>query len=374
MKIGILTHRLYTNYGGILQNFALQTILKRMGHDVETLDYTASTSIKIKVLSFVKRLLLKMTGKNVPLRGWPTKDEDRVITQNTSQFVKKHISTSEKFPITGIATYAKYHQYDAIVVGSDQVWRGAMIQDIGEFFLKSFGKKTKKVAYAASFGVDNWEFNSKQTSECRKLAKEFAKISVREDSGVTLCDNYLNVNAQHVLDPTMLLNKDDYQKLLNLNSARAKRSCIMVYVLDKSPQKKEIIDWVKKETGLTTLEVMAESSFKEVGKAHLSRCVFPPIEEWICGFRDCDLVVTDSFHGTVFSIIFNKPFISIANSQRGLSRFTSLLKMFNLEDRLISDKSQLTKQMFRPFDYTDVNRIMKEKQVEAYDFLTSALN
>lgn len=373
MKIGILTHPLGTNYGGMLQNYALQTVLKRLGHTPETLHYCLPTSAKIKVLSFCGRLLKRLKGQNVPLRGWPTKDEEDTICQNTRKFIEGNINTTELVPLSKIRFF-KINGYDAFIVGSDQVWRG----DRGythQFFLSDFKDSyVPKISYAASMGVDWWSFNKKDTELCKDLIKEFRAVSVREESAVTLCKEHLCVEAKLVLDPTLLLDSSDYRNLISHTFAKnVPEKYMMIYVLDKSAEKKAIIDSASYTLSLPTHEVMAKSYFGEVGKSRLQDCILPKVEDWIRGFANADYVITDSFHGTVFSIIFNKQFVAIANYERGASRFLSLLKMLGIEDRLVESVEGAKSILNKKIDYTKVNEILTSKKEESIAFLKENL-
>lgn len=378
MKIGILTQSLYTNYGGLLQAFALQFFLKQMGHEVRTVDRPISKiPLLIKVLSIVKRLFIRISfRKSTPIRVWPTSKERKIISQHTNRFVKENIVTTEKIDTWEKFSLLKKHGFEAYVVGSDQVWRPIFSPGVTHYFLGFLDKddKVKRFAYAASFGVDNWEFSSKQTAQCAALAKSFDAISVREDSAVKLCKEYLGVDCIHVLDPTMLLTKEDYIKLVKKDNIPKIKGTLMTYVLDKSSDKKEIIQKVAKELNLILFSVMPNKTFLEAGKENIEDYIFPPVTEWIRGFMDADYIVTDSFHGTAFSIIFNKPFISIGNAGRGMTRFTSLLKMFGLEERLILSSDELTTEKINtPIDFARINQLLKTEQQQAFKFLDKSL-
>lgn len=373
MKVAILTHPLGTNYGGMLQNYALQTVLRRLGHTPETLHYYLPISAKIKVLSLCGRILKKLKGQDVPLRGWPTREEEAVICQNSHAFIRDNINTTELVPLSEIKTFRKIG-YEAFVVGSDQVWRG----DRGythQFFLSDFKDcNVPKIAYAASMGVDWWSFNERDTKECKELIKDFKAVSVREESAITLCKEYLDVDALLVLDPTLLLSSEDYKSLISKTTIQSNnQKYMMVYVLDKSSEKKSIIEAASRKLNLIPFEVMAKNYFGEVGKNGLQSCILPKVEDWIQGFANADYVVTDSFHGTVFSIIFNKQFVAIANHERGAGRFLSLLRMLGLEDRLVESEEDAAALLTKTIDYSNVNEILASKKEESISFLKKNL-
>ncbi|WP_321424486.1 polysaccharide pyruvyl transferase family protein [uncultured Bacteroides sp.] len=377
MKIGILTLPLYTNYGGLLQAFALQTVLKRMGHKPLTVAQPRRISLLRRILSVVKRLGLLMAGhKGIVVRAYPTAKENKIIGWHTDRFIDENISVTEIIDSSGQMSLLKKYGFEAYVVGSDQVWRPDYAPCITNYFLDFLGEKeyVKRIAYAASFGVDNWKLSPKETSKCATLARRFNSISVREDSGVALCKEHLGVGAEQVLDPTMLLSKEDYIDLIEKDNIAPQKGVLMTYVLDKAPEKNTIIQRIATELELNVISVMPRSEFSEVGKKNLEDCVFPPVTEWLRGFWDAEYIVTDSFHGIILSIIFNKPFIAIGNKERGLARFTSLLKKFGLEERLILSPDELKPDYIHtPIDFPKVNVLLKNEQLRAINFLSEAL-
>lgn len=373
MKIGILTHQLHSNYGGILQNFALQKVLTNMGHDVKTIDYVKNLSCSVKFLSLIKRLFLNIFGKSfLPIRGWTYRVEDESITQYTRKFVSHNIKTTKRVSITRIKQFNK--DFDAVIVGSDQVWRYQYLGSyIKEFFLSSFSNVPIKIAYAASFGTDVWEMPNSMTKTCRKLVKKFKGVSVREKSGLKLCKEFLDVDSLHVLDPTMLLSVADYIFLIRNANELCLNGNLMTYILDKSTEKKQIIEFVSNKLLLTPIEVISDKTFSEVGSKGIEQCIVPPIERWLRGFWDAEFVVTDSFHGTVFSIIFNKPFLVIGNEKRGLSRMQSLLLEFDLEDRLITTFDEVESRLFSPINWSRVNLLWNERKEYSLSYINRML-
>ncbi len=370
MKICILTQPLHTNYGGLLQAYALQTVLKRMGHEVLTEDrkYSRSFIDRLKSINAIRVLF----GKE---RIITISDKDKkIMSRCTDEFIRKYISTTPPVYSCDKRELRNFH-FDAFLVGSDQVWRPMYSPCLQNYFLDfTEGQKVKRVAYAASFGTDEWEFTPEQTAACSELAKQFDAISVREESGIGLCKNYFGVDAAHLLDPTMLLEKDDYISLVTQEQEPEHTGKVLTYFLDRTAMKDSVADAVCDKLNGTSFSVMPEKQYSEVGSKELSRCVYPSVTSWLRGFMDAEYVVTDSFHGTVFSIIFNKPFIAIANRERGLSRFSSLLNKFGLEDRLVFSSDDLTEELLKAkIDFDKVNSIRKSEQVRAFEFLEISL-
>lgn len=201
------------------------------------------------------------------------------------------------------------------------------------------GWDIKRIAYATSFGVDDLsEYIPDEIRQCASALQLFDSVSVREDSGVRLCREHFAVEARHVLDPTMLLSKEDYETLVNQSNVAESPGDMLCYILDPTEFKSKVISEISSEKGLTPFNVFAET---DNTRLPLQQRVQPPVESWLRGFMDAKFIVTDSFHACVFSIIFGKPFIAIGNAGRGMSRFTSLLSQLSLENRLLPTESDL---------------------------------
>ena len=334
MKIGILSLVLHTNYGGILQSYALQTVLERLGHEVYVFNreqHYDKTRGKYIPKRFVKRII----GRDVVIfQEARYKKEAPIICQHIWNFRKKYIHEC----IIKSFDEIKKMNLDAIIVGSDQVWRPCYFKSqwnsgIENAFL-SFTRdwKIKRIAYAASFGVNDWEFSDQETQLVAEAGKLFSAISVREDSGIKLLKEKLNLNSIQVLDPTLLLSRDDYVKLVEKADIGKSSGNLLTYILNPSSKKTTFINEVAKAKGLIPFSVN-NSNVKQT--APIEQRIMPSIEKWLQGFNDAKLVVTDSFHACVFSIIFNKPFIVLGNHERGNARFDSLLKLFDLHDNLV---------------------------------------
>lgn len=382
MKIGILTQPLHANYGGLLQNYALQQVLLRAGHEVETIDWTPSNKSLRNSLSRIKWALLSTLFRNKyqKLRYQPTDKEKRIIQQHTNHFISTYIHHTKTIMFKdGFRRQTREGKYDAYVVGSDQCWRPGYNAFLSSMFLDFVKEeKAKRIAYAASFGTDQWEYSPEMTAICAPLAQKFDFVSVREDSGVRLCKDYLGVDAVHVLDPTLLLNKDDYISLIEAEKEPQSRGTLFNYILDPDANKTAFINRVAKEKGLQSFQVLpkcqAETRTKEDIKNRIEDCVFPGVTTWLRAFMDAEMTIVDSFHGMVFSIIFNKPFWVIGNANRGMSRFTSLLKVFHLEDRLLDANHLKDVDINLPIDWSYVNAILEQKRNECKNLLLTELS
>lgn len=383
MKIGILTQPLHANYGGLLQNYALQQVLLRAGHQVETIDwfYPSYHSLRERLYRIKRAVLSVFFPKKYPkLRYQITEEERTVIQRNTNHFISSYINHTEIVRSKeGFIAKAKEGNYDAYVVGSDQCWRPRYNVFLSSMFL-DFAKdeNAKRIAYAASFGTDQWEFTATQTEICAPLAQLFDFVSVREDSGIKLCKEHLGVDAIHVLDPTLLLTKEDYVRLIEVEKEPKAIGTLFNYILDPDAIKSAFINKVAKDKGLTTCQVLPkcqqETRTKQDVKNRIEDCVFPGVTTWLRAFMDAEMTIVDSFHGMVFSIIFNKPFWVIGNAHRGMSRFTSLLKVFHLEDRMLDANHLQEVDIDRSIDWTSVNAILQQKRNECINMLLTELS
>lgn len=369
MKIGILTLPLHTNYGGILQAYALQTVLERMGHEVCLIEKRRKP-LRLPLwkapLSYGKRILRNLTGHPFPIFYEQKKNrETPIVRQNTDKFINKYI----KRRLIDDYSDIKETDFDAIVVGSDQIWRPKYFHEIEHAFLDfTEGWNIKRIAYAASFGTDEWEYSPKQTARCGELLKRFDAVSVRENTGVNLCKKHFGVKAQHVLDPTMLLAKEDYIRLFETAGTQKSNGTLLNYILDDTPEKTVLVNKIAMGKHFVPFSV---NSWVENKTASLTDRIQPPVEHWLRGFYDAEFVVTDSFHACVFSILFNKPFIAISNVNRGLSRFNSLLGTFGLEDRLMEPSSNVN--AYLNFDWMSIKSKLNVKREEAKSFLVNNL-
>ena len=377
MKIGILTLPLHTNYGGILQAYALQTVLERMGHEVVVFDTPNKNFLpplwKLP-LSFSKRIVLKFLGKTnrVFIERYNNKVRS-VIAQYIQPFIDTYIHRKEIRCFKNL----KQEDYDAIIVGSDQVWRiiyfpkswqGQQIENAYLDFAKKWN--IKRIAYAASFGTENWEYDEEQTKKCKNLLHKFDAVSTREVDGVKLCKAKFEVDAHHVLDPTMLLSMDDYMALFKKANTPKSEGTLLNYVLDETEEIDYLINKVATDKHLVPFAV--NNPFEYDDSKPLRQRIKPSVETWLRGFYDADFVITDSFHACVFSIIFKKQFVVVGNKDRGMSRFESLLKLFGLEDRLVDVHCDAS--ILQQIDYDNVYSIYDKLKESSMIYLSGSLN
>lgn len=373
MKIAIISLPLHTNYGGIIQAYALQTVLQKMGHEIIVIDKdriirrTKKKQFISLIKFYVKRILKKekTTYKSDAIKNYETKIKE----QHTRNFINKNLNI---FTIKNIERDFPTN-IDTIIVGSDQVWRRVYYSNsraIENAFLK-FKEHTelKRISYAASFGIDEWDYSIEETKECARLLKKFDAVSVRELSAINLCKEKLGYNNAHlVLDPTLLLQKEDYLDLVQKANVHKSNGNLMYYVLHNTLEKQQFVEKIAKERGL---QIFQPNAIKNE-QLPLSSQIQPPIENWIQGFNDAEFIFTDSFHACVFSIIFKRPFIVFGKELNGLTRINSLLDLFSLSDHLLIKKEDYNPNLSYNItnDIYDKIELLKSKSM---DFLKMAL-
>lgn len=378
MKIGILTQPLHTNYGGLLQCYALMNVLRRMGHQPEIISrehHSKSDDLYGRIYRVFHHV--QYSVHHLVWTPMISKKQKDTVAQNTNKFVRKYINPRTPLLYTNkqLVSEIRNSQYDAFIAGSDQCWRPRYSPCITNYFF-DFARniQCKRLAYAASFGVDSWEYDKQDTAFCSILAKQFDAISVREASGVKLCKNHLGVEAEHVLDPTMLLEREDYEAIVKAEGESESIGSLFCYILDRSSEKQKIIQKVSESCDIKPFSIMPKLDFTpDNAHRHLEDCIFPSVTSWLRAFMDAKMVLTDSFHGCVFSIIFNKPFWVIGNRLRGLSRFDSILHIFGLQSRLIVPDAVDNMDWNVSIDWNTVNSKWKEWQKKSFDFLKKNL-
>lgn len=379
-RVGILTLPFNNNYGGVLQNYSLQVVLKKNGYDVVTLMQDNNIPEIIRIGSILKRLFISILNKKGTVRKWETKQEKEIISENFNNFISKHINTTiYSRSSKQLAKLVEKYKLSTVIVGSDQVWRYAYVKNIKRYYLSFISSNSiiKKVAYSASFGIDTWEYSLEDTERCRKLINDFNAVSVREDTGVLLCEKHFGISPNLTLDPTLLLDRNDYEKLIDVSESANYEDSLFIYLLDKNAKKINFIEKVNEELKLTIVDILPkvreEVKIVDFFKSwDVNEYKFTTIEEWLKAFYNAKYIITDSYHGVIFSIIFNKPFVALINKERGSSRFISLLHSLDLSDRLIepADIEKVHSVLNNVIDYKSVNEKLSLLKKSSLSFIS----
>lgn len=374
-KIALFTLPLRNyNYGGILQNYALQQYLvNELGMEVETIDFRLQTqSGKRKIKMFIHQILYK--------KYYEFKNN---VNIHLERFIMTQIKATPIFKTKSqITNYLKKEKFDLFITGSDQVWRLDYAASAYQILFLDFPEinTVKKMSYAASFGFDHWKF-AERTQEIKKYLQDFDGVSVREDSGVKIAKETFDVQASHLPDPTLLLRKEDYVQLLSDKQTikKSEIKTLYAYILDLDDSKIKVLNQISQQlhADLKIIE-LAENQLSKINNHNFSQydqVLAEPMEDWLASFYHADYIITDSFHGTVFSIIFQKPFIALGNEKRGMSRFSSLLKSLGLEEHLSLDfgADKMSRILSKNIHYNEVEDKLSSLRTKTYQFFQKHL-
>lgn len=371
------------NYGGILQAFAMQRVLLSMGIEpiTDTSRGDASLGPVKRVLRFIvssgKRLLVRLGPRGLVRQRWVSNALRAERDRELSRFVRDELCTVEVFDRSGVADQVVLGGPDGFLVGSDQVWRAAYGRVPGYLLdMLAATDPRPRVAYAASFGTDDpREYSPELAAETKILAQRFSAISVREDSGIRLAKELWGVGATLVLDPTLLLTRHDYIELCSRAVPFVPENSFVHYVLDRNPSVLQRVDEVASildGAGYSLLppDPLSISDFRERPELYAR----PSIEQWLGAIAHSRFIVTDSFHGTVFAIIFNTPFVTVVNESRGAARFHSVLKLFGLENRAVARGNIINPELVGSrIDWEDVNARLMRYREDSVHFLKTAM-
>ncbi|NJX14039.1 polysaccharide pyruvyl transferase family protein [Tamlana crocina] len=355
-KIGILTYHYSNNYGAVLQAYSLQTVLTEKGHDTHIINLTPNLGLKGRL----KTAITKPFAKTFNLFR-----QNRLNLYPKSSIFSNNLNSVD------------FKNFDYLIVGSDQVWRKDYTRGLGySYFLDFAPKQTKKISYAASFGLDYYSGDQKDINVIKSLLKSFSLVTVREKSGVNICKELFETNAHMVLDPVLLSPKEAYSFK---DEVERPSGFITQYLLDASEKKvafvKSIARSLDKEITLNYKQNSGRISLTNI-LFNRKKEKFPEISEWIANIKNADLVITDSFHGVAFSILFNKEFICIYNEKRGKTRMQNILDTFNLRHRAISESEidEFALSALKPIEFNKVNHILETQKEYSLNLLFSNIN
>ncbi|MDD7560132.1 MAG: polysaccharide pyruvyl transferase family protein [Bacteroidales bacterium] len=368
-KIGILTLPIGRGYGGILQNYALQKVLKKEGADPVTINLRKEVSDIRLVLGSIKRMILT---NDFSTRSILTNSKLRYQTEQLRRFIATHIKLSD--PITSeeqFSTYVTVLDPIAIVVGSDQVWRPEYTPVFSPYLLQDISDNgIRKYAFSASFGYAPHNLFKSDIKQMTTALRKFDGISLREDDATTYCQTKLKYgNSFTTVDPTMLLKRENYDELLENRIATPTGA--FVYLLDSTKEAKERVQIILKNVGMNVFSCEPDNELTPLVSG-LKEGQIPSIEQWLSSIRNADLIITDSFHCAVFSSIYGKPFVCIENKNRGNSRFETLKKYVTDDFRFSSTNNWEFKKILRPFGgYSD---LFRRRQEISYEYIHRIAN
>lgn len=361
MKVGILTYHFSNNYGAVLQAYALMEQLCLMGHEPMLVD---RTPIKTDLL----HRLYQIFNSNSSLYWTKFRQfqRDRLKPKTQPFYTDKEVADA-------IGLY----NLDALIVGSDQIWRNTMCGH--SYFLNflSDASPVRRISYAASFGTSTWNTKRQDTELIRNLLHKFDRISVRENSGQKICNDVFDVESELVVDPTMLHEAKFYEDRI-LNAAPGNPSGRLVsYILGKAA-----LSMVTTANSLAAKYSLEHHELYWLGKDLrglkltniLTQRHHITVEEWLSEIRDAEYVVTNSFHCAVFSILFKKKFVVLEYESGGNDRLITLLGELGIENRLCKPNTDLSHIIDAPIDYDSLMKKLVQLRNTSLDFLNNSLS
>lgn len=362
MKVGTITYHRAVNYGAVLQTYALQKVLDKLDIENEVIDYRAD------YIEWIYKPFCMRDRKNIwdflkIIKGAPIKSKKR---KQFLDFIKNNIRVSDK-AYTNTTLSESNDIYDLFISGSDQVFNLDCSNYDTNYLLDFVKDKSKKTSYAGSFGFD--EIPEEDIKEYQRLLSDFRSISVREAQGVKIVEQAIDRDATEVLDPTLLLSKEEWKNVIG-NFDRKEKGYILIYALKPSETLMKLANKLQELTGLEMLFV--KDSLTKEGQNVLNKSVkylknANPFE-FVNLVANAEYVITNSFHGTAFSINFNKKFFTelLAPETKVNSRLENILDMFDLRSRQILNLDSLT---LDEIDYGRVNKILDERKNKSIEFL-----
>ena len=374
MKILILTMPLGENIGGLLQAFALQNTLTKMGNKVLTVDIdinpTIAKRLRWKTINHVLRLLNKTS------ETYHSKSSENIFYRNLYKFKEENLNLSIKCKShEDIQNLITSFSPDYMIVGSDQVWRKNAVLNIESMFLNfKFINPCQCISYAASLGKAFNSYNDLENEEISSHLSDFKSVSVREDSAKIWLKNSCNIHSSVVLDPVLLAGSETFTSLTNEHELKMHDNYFVEYILDKTQETDFIIEYIKLNIPYKKVRIGSKKKLHNCNKSEVYESGYPEVTEWIGYIKHAKYVVTDSYHGVLFSLLYRRPFIVIGNQYRGLSRLYSILEKLDLRDRIIFDYTDIQKVLNKEINWVEVEDKITKLRDFSRDFLIDSIN
>ncbi len=389
MRIGIITFwESNDNYGQVLQAYALQQVLKSMGHEPFQIRYSIKASqIAEKRSPFFKKilkaLLIYPLIKSIKRRKALKEDAECRLMIEKKNEVRKFLYFRSIYIEQSTSIYNSIEEIrsnppvaDCYITGSDQVWTMLLSNEGNAAYFLDFGvKNVKRISYAASFGRS--EYPKKLFPRLKELLTRFDAISVREQEGIEIC-NSLGFKAEHVLDPTLLLSKEDYLSNLHIED-RPKGNSLFVYSINVRFPKELYWSELQRYADANGLDITVTTSSGNIPGREIYDGVnysYATIEEWLMKINKAQLVATTSFHGVVFCLLMHTNFVYVPlrNSRaKGNGRVESLLKTMNLLEKICYKSEDINICSHIAIDWTMIDSIMQRNRINSISFLQKNL-
>lgn len=357
MKAGIITFHRAINYGAVLQTYALQTALRQMNIASEVIDYRCP-KIEENYREYRCKDILRHAK---PLLNFQYYRKNQKFTH----FLRRNICFSNICYRNHEELRETEPQYDTFVTGSDQVWNPFCTDWDTAFLLDFVSTSSKKNSYAASFGL--LKIPPRWQNQCRQFLNDFHGLSVREQQGREIIQQALGKTAAVHLDPVFLLSHDEWKSIAKIPG---KKNYILVYLMQNSRLLLDFAAELSRKTGCGI--VMIQSGLRRPIHAKYIRCAGP--EDFVGCIANAEYVVTNSFHGTAFSIIFHKNlFVGLLDESSPVnSRLENILDFFKLKDRLICVGESACS--YSAIAYEAIERIIRQEREKSFTYLKDILS
>lgn len=346
-KVGILTFHDEPNYGAFLQTYALSESIKLLGYDVEIIDLRIEDNFKYNFFANIFRPII----------------HSFIFKRSRNKFL--NLTKSKYFSSKELRK--NLPNCDIFVLGSDQVWNKDITADLKYSYFFDFLSDDKlRLSYASSFGVEEWNFAFDETLNIKKLLNKFTSISVRERSAIKLCDTNLEFKPELVLDPTLLIS--DYSKLTG-NIKKSNRNVICF----KFNKDQSFYSFLREFKVKNNYEISILN--KTLPIKGIKNIPLPTISKWIKSIAESGIVITDSYHALIFSIIYKKQFIVIPANEKNFSRLSDLLFDLGLEDRIFYSYDEILQndRWLKLIDYDKVYNVLLKKRTSSFSYLKREL-
>lgn len=363
-KAEIVTLHRVKNYGSVLQAYATQEALRKIGFEAEILDYYPERYTKKGMLKRIKNqnkylekfLFLRILARILIIPSY------NIRFKTFEKFLNKYLNTSEKVYSSLDDINEAVPQADIYITGSDQVWNSGWNGGIDRPMFLDFNgiDDKKKIAYAASFGkskLDDWE-----VEETSRLLKKYDALSLREKSAVDICESIGIKNTINVVDPTLLLTGKDWRKISSNNFKD--EEYILVYNLNRNKKIDNYAKNLSKKTGLKIKYLSYQlHEFYKKGKMYCN----PQVEDFLALIDNAKYVISDSFHATAFSINFNTEFVIVYPGKYS-TRLQSILELLGLEDRVAKSENDM-ELVNKHIDFENVNQKIERERTKSIEWL-----
>lgn len=368
-SVGIINFHRANNYGAVLQAYAIMRAVSNLGYRAEIIDfipealilnYQAKTEFRklvkqLGILRATRSFIKRLPGKRVRAI------RERLFTEMREEFL---ILSREKYSAPEDLR-KNPPKYDAYITGSDQVWNPSMKKARGDsYFLDFVDDGFLKVSYAASIAEP---VPSDLVNEYARLIKRFDFISVREKSAKEFLRPLVEKDIEVTLDPTLLLSEKEWAELMKNNPVNSKY--ILVYDLARS---KMLTQGANEISLKTRYPIVSFSSSRNYRNGLYSFASSSP-GEFLSLIRDAEVVLSSSFHGVAFSVVFGKPFLAFASNKRS-SRIVDFLELLEVEDRIVDDNTSIEIIANSPIDYVKTRKLLESEREKSIQFLKNALS